>query len=108
MDAIHMPGFTGETSLYRSRVHYHSTGSVVRAGGGIVQPQIYPIGTTCTRCTFDGEGCSQTCCYPLEFGGHCFAASCSGCVIPPPPPPPPHPRCTCTRCCGETCTTTAC
>ena len=36
MDAIHMPGFTGETSLYRSRVHYHSTGSVVRAGGGIV------------------------------------------------------------------------
>jgi hypothetical protein len=64
-----LPGFNAETSLYKSRVSYHSMGVSIQADG--VMPQQFPVPITCGPCQYvnriTGE-CAQTCsmvhCWP--------------------------------------------
>jgi hypothetical protein len=74
MSTVHMPGFTGEASLYETSGNYRLTGSVVWAGGAMVEPQlVFPPGTTCTPCVGNPRfGCYKTCCLPLRLGGRCY------------------------------------
>src|SRR5690349_6222437 len=66
---MNMPGFTGETSLYRPKSHYRATGSAsfaLTAGRGVL-PQL-PIGFCMAECdqqydwgTIDNTACKFDC-----------------------------------------------
>jgi hypothetical protein len=81
-----LPGFSAETSLYKTNVHYRLTGALVQAGG-VVPQRIF-----CGACYLDDTGmCVQNCsiCGPrlCHFFGT-FPCDPSAC-----PPPVTHPNC---------------
>jgi hypothetical protein len=54
------PGFSAETSLYKSRVDYRSGGTGDRPAG-IVQQLVFARGTTCSPCNRFGEQSCYNC-----------------------------------------------
>jgi hypothetical protein len=55
-----LPGFTAETSLFRTRVDYRSQGTAVRLGGAVPQ-LVDPVGTDCFPCNSFGWQFCQNC-----------------------------------------------
>ena len=87
---MNLPGFSAESSLYRTRGHYYTVG-VCNRMVDTVQPQ----GCDPNRL----RGCLDDCGNPEIDNPH-IAAQCRfrcytafGHCFPPPPPPPPPPNC---------------
>ena len=94
-----LPGFTAETSLYKTSLHYRLMGALVRAGGVTFQQvhiqQMFPFPrpihfppfplVRCGSCYFDVNGqCSQDCFEILGLGGWtqpCRCQSVFGCPV---------------------------
>jgi hypothetical protein len=62
------PGFSAETSLYQTSVHYRSTAASVQVDG--IMPQLFPF---CGPCHLNTAGaCVRDCTFCEPFPPHCF------------------------------------
>jgi len=85
-----MPGFTADSSLYRTGGYYHGTASL-EVKNGVILPQ---------QCSLSCLGECLSACTEVGGGPQCRADCRRGCGCG-------GPRCTCTRtrCCGGNCST---
>jgi len=76
-----LPGFSAETSLYKTTVPYRLVGASVQAGGAV--PQQVHNSTSCGPCHLDAGACVQSCliCTP---GFHCCGDCLPGGCVPDP------------------------
>jgi hypothetical protein len=85
-DAMTLPGFNAETSLYSSSVHYRLIGASVQAGG------VVPQQLSCGPCLLDSTGaCVRNCIICTSIGRlhlcHPFPTLvCDPSACPSPPP----------------------
>ena len=85
-DAMTLPGFNAETSLYKTSVHYRLMGASVQAGGIVPQQ----VSVSCGPCYLDNTGaCVQNC--TICDGHLCHYLGIYSCD--PRACPPPHDRC---------------
>ena len=90
---MNMPGFTAETSVYRTSGQYQMTAGF-DANGAIIRPQACDI-----ACLAD---CTPDC---NEFIGQARARCLKACRLECCTPPPPQCTCTKTKCCQGNCST---
>jgi hypothetical protein len=80
-EAMRLPGFNAETSLYKTSVHYRLMGALVH-GDGVMLQQLrlpgQPLTVSCGPCSPDNTGaCTQSCTFCV--GNSCvpFTQQCS-------------------------------
>jgi hypothetical protein len=81
-----LPGFSAETSLYKTTVPYRLVGASVQAGGAV--PQQVHNSTSCGPCHLDAGACVQSCliCTPRFCIPHlrdCDPSACRPHCCPP-------------------------